>query len=143
MKRRWADPAFKEKMIKHARARWADPERRAKQSERFKAVWADPEPRAKLSGENASNWRGGLSFEPYPPGWTRFFKKEIRERDNHICGLCDKKGSKDIHHIDYNKKNLDPMNLIILCKTCHSKTNGNREAWTAYFLLSRCFKYIF
>ena len=34
--------------------------------------------------------------------------------------------------IDYNKKNLDPKNLISLCKNCHSKTNTDREYWSRY-----------
>ena len=38
------------------------------------------ETRMKLSmyrGELASNWKGGLSFQPYPAGWTKTYKKRI------------------------------------------------------------------
>ena len=38
----------------------------------------------------------------------------------------------DIHHIDYDKKNNDINNLIALCRSCHCKTNGEREYWTDY-----------
>jgi len=37
----------------------------------------------------------------------------------------------DVHHIDYDKKHCDPMNLITLCRCCHVKTSfGNRVDWT-------------
>ena len=38
-----------------------------------------------------------------------------------------------VHHIDYNKNNCDPKNLITLCNNCHSKTNTNRKYWVGYF----------
>ncbi|NQU99405.1 MAG: HNH endonuclease [Parcubacteria group bacterium] len=39
-----------------------------------------------------------------------------------------------IHHIDYNKQNNNPNNLISLCRKCHVKTNFNRNYWKYYFL---------
>lgn len=89
-----------------------------------------------LSGENCYNWQGGISYEKYGNDWTQFLRKIIRERDNHICQLCggqQEDKAFDVHHIDYNKKNNDPNNLITLCKRCHIKTNFNREYWTNYF----------
>jgi len=85
-----------------------------------------------------SNWKNGKSFEPYPLGWTKTFKEQIRDRDNHICQLCgmtekDNGRKLDVHHTDYNKKNLDPKNMISLCHFCHPITNGNREYWRNYF----------
>lgn len=38
-----------------------------------------------------------------------------------------------VHHIDYNKQNNNPENLITLCNRCNSKVNFNREYWTQYF----------
>jgi len=38
-----------------------------------------------------------------------------------------------VHHIDYDKKNCDPENLITLCKNCHPKTNSNRGDWIEFF----------
>lgn len=86
------------------------------------------------NGNLNSNWKGGISKEPYPFEWTEIFKKAIRQRDNHKCQLCGisefENGRKlDIHHIDYKKNNLDPNNLISLCCHCHMKTNGNRKYW--------------
>ena len=40
----------------------------------------------------------------------------------------------DVHHIDYDKTNCDPNNLVSLCDSCHAKTGfGNRERWKMYF----------
>lgn len=94
-------------------------------------------------GKTAPNWKGGKSFESYPLGWTQMFKKQIRDRDEHKCQFCgcpeiDCNRKLSVHHIDYNKENLNPNNLISLCQSCHLKTNGNRDYWYAYFL----FKYL-
>lgn len=45
--------------------------------------------------------------------------------------------SNQVHHIDYNKLNCNPNNLITLCKSCHMKTNFNREYWLDYFNLNQ------
>jgi len=86
------------------------------------------------SGENHCNWKGGKSFEPYPLGWTRTFKEQIRRRDEYkcqMCGMpeCEHGRRMSVHHIDYNKSNLDCDNLISLCTSCHTKTNWNRKKW--------------
>jgi len=89
-------------------------------------------------GGNCPNWQGGISFEPYSPEFNRQLKELIRNRDNYqcqICGMpeCENIYKLHIHHIDYNKKNLNPINLISLCTSCHTKTNYKREYWEAYF----------
>jgi hypothetical protein len=38
-----------------------------------------------------------------------------------------------IHHIDYNKKNCNPNNLISLCMQCHRQTSYNRKDWINYY----------
>lgn len=91
-----------------------------------------------ITGSNHPNWNGGSSFEPYSREWTRDLKKKIRELDNHTC-VCGKTG-KPVHHIDYDKKNCNPDNLITLCNSCHGKTNHNREYWIEYFKTQRCIK---
>ena len=94
--------------------------------------------------EKNHNWQNGKSFEPYDKYWTDTLKDSIRERDGHICRLCNKsfmdeffkrhrKKSFPVHHIDYNKKNCNPDNLITLCDQCHGKTNYKREYWLNYF----------
>ena len=92
----------------------------------------------KQKGNLTPNWQGGKSFEIYPVGWTKTFKEQIRERDNHQCQICGKleieqQRKLDVHHIDYDKDNLNQENLITLCHNCHMKTNGNRNHWKNYF----------
>jgi len=92
----------------------------------------------KLAGANHPNWRGGSSFEPYPLGWNKTFKEQIRYRDGYKCQVCgrpevESKRRLDVHHIDYNKMNISLDNLISLCMSCHRKTNARREYWLIYF----------
>jgi len=85
-------------------------------------------------GKDNSNWRGGISREPYDFNFDEELKILIRKRDKYHCRLCKKKFKVlYVHHIDYNKKNSDPKNLISLCNSCHSKTNYGRKKWTNYF----------
>ena len=87
-------------------------------------------------GERNVAWRDGLSYEPYEPEFNDTLKEQIRKRDNYACQICGQlqNGIKlHPHHIDYNKKNNKPSNLISLCRSCHAKTNFNREYWTEYF----------
>jgi 5-methylcytosine-specific restriction endonuclease McrA len=87
------------------------------------------------SGEGNGNWLGGISREPYALIWgSRLFKGTIRARDNHQCQNPDCRGKCDIlsiHHIDYDKKNCDPKNLITLCRSCNGRANANRDFWEA------------
>jgi len=83
-------------------------------------------------GEKHPNWNGGTSFEPYSVDWTETLRRSIRERDNYICRVCYQYGY-PVHHIDYNKKNNNPDNLVTLCQSCHSKTNYDRDYWILFF----------
>lgn len=90
-------------------------------------------------GEKCNFWQGGISFEPYTIQFNRELKELIRQRDNYKCQLCGMPECEniqklDIHHIDYDKKNCLPSNLVSLCKSCHAKINNNRKYWTDYFL---------
>ncbi len=90
-------------------------------------------------GKGNPAWQGGKSFEPYPLGWTNIYKEQIRLRDNYTCQLCGKPEIENcrrlsIHHIDYDKSNLNVNNLLSLCNSCHSKTNTNQDYWKEYFL---------
>jgi len=88
-----------------------------------------------VRGENHPNWLGGNG--KYPQEWTFGIKKIIRNRDDHKCRLCGLDESQqsrnlDVHHIDYDKHNLSPDNLMALCRSCHAKTNFNREYWEGF-----------
>lgn len=90
-------------------------------------------------GENHYAWQGGP--KPYPPIWTRRFKRTIRRRDDYACAICGVAPSKIVHHIDYDKQNCDQLNLVTLCKPCHSRTNGQRDLWEgALFEYQQCRK---
>lgn len=83
-------------------------------------------------GEKSPTWNGGSSFDPYCISWTSKYRDFIKRRDNYECqnSDCEKKGGiLHVHHIDYDKQNCDPSNLITLCNSCNSKANFNREYW--------------
>lgn len=93
-------------------------------------------------GKDCHWYNGGRSFEPYTIDWTDTLKRSIRERDKYICQICGKTQIEEleeverklpIHHINYDKKNCNPDNLITLCHKCHPKTNNNRSYWIKYF----------
>lgn len=92
-------------------------------------------------GEKNPNWKGGISLTPYTTDWDEDLKDSIRKRDSYICKMCGVHQDEldniykklDIHHIDYNKSNCNPVNLITLCRSCHMKTNHHREYWRKYF----------
>ena len=91
--------------------------------------------REKWLGNKNPNWNNGSSLKGYLPEFNKQFKSKILSRDMFKCQIKNKKHHKllDIHHIDYNKKNNDEDNLIVLCKSCHMKTNYNRDCWQDYF----------
>ena len=87
--------------------------------------------------ENHPNWRGG-NFGIYPFNFNEELKNLVRTRDNYTCQLCGKLqessgGSLSVHHIDYDKENLDPCNLVTLCRGCNTKVNYNRSIWIKFF----------
>jgi len=88
------------------------------------------------SGPLCPAWNGGTSLEPYGIEFNDNLRSQIRDRDNHICQLCntpENSRALDVHHIDYDKKNNSEFNLISLCLSCHIKTNYNREIWQEVF----------
>lgn len=91
-----------------------------------------------LRGKKHWNWQDGISFEPYTKEFNNHLKELIRHRDSYQCQKCgcselEETRKLSIHHIDYNKENCDPVNLISLCRSCNGKVNNNREKWSKYF----------
>ncbi len=92
--------------------------------------------------ERNANWRNGISKEPYPFEFDEKLKNLIRKRDGYVCQLCGKTEKTEIknihrrltiHHIDYNKRNLNPINLITFCNACNLRVNWNRKLWQQIF----------
>ena len=103
-----------------------------------------PERIKKTSGENCHMWKGGISFEPYGLEFNRQLREQIKVRDGYRCQECfrhetelftktGKPRKLACHHIDYNKLNNNPSNLLSLCIPCHAKTNFKRKHWIKYF----------
>ena len=80
-----------------------------------------------LSGSNSHAWKGpdNRVNEEYSPEWTPKLRYSIRRRDDFKCQNCGiyKRGL-DVHHIDKDKWNCDPANLIGLCRSCHRQIDG-------------------
>ena len=87
-----------------------------------------------MAGPGNPNWHGGISYKPYGPGFNSDLKQYILKRDNFTCQICGDKATIS-HHINYNKKDNFPENLIAVCRSCHAKTNFRRGIWMIYFFL--------
>ena len=118
-------------------------ERSAKMSASFKQLWVDPVYREKViktrQGERNGNWKGGITPKCYPKGFNSQLKETIRIRDSRTCQLCgvaesELKYALAVNHIDHNKDNLLPMNLISLCRSCNSKINGKEKIFYQLYL---------
>lgn len=125
---------------KHSKGRKFSTAHRRRLSEALKGRIISPQSREKMrrarlgrftTAQNP-NWHGGKSFEPYSLNWTETLRRSIRERDHYTCQICGAPQGDvvlDVHHVDYNKANCSPDNLISLCHSCHAKTNYNRQHW--------------
>ncbi len=85
-----------------------------------------------LCGPDSIGWKGGASTLPYGPEFTRSLKKKIRNRDGHTCQNCGKTKEEhwrtlEVHHIDHDKFNNHPSNLITLCSSCNQYFSWHRE----------------
>jgi len=146
-KERMQNPEIKNKMIRTMKIKFSDPEFRKMISERTKQGLKDKGYTSEviskltkkgmkyldLSGPNSASWRGGLSYKGYCQTWNdQEVKEYILERDNYRCqnpycwGTSDRIGR---HHIDYDKKNCVPENIITTCNSCNARANKNRKYW--------------
>ena len=72
-------------------------------------------PVRKTSGfcnEKNSNWKGGFSLHYAKNIAVRSFKKNN-------CVVCGYEHSTDVHHLDKDKRNNSPENLVLLCPNHH------------------------
>ena len=90
----------------------------------------------KYLGKNNPSWKGGISLNLYPQEFNSALRRQIKERDNYTCQNLECETESPmlcIHHIDYDKKNNSPENLITLCISCNVKANINRDYWKSHF----------
>jgi len=84
-----------------------------------------------IMGENNPNWKGGITCDPYCDVWyDKDYKKSIQKRDGYRClnPVCSKNDDViSVHHINYNKQDCHPLNLITICRSCNTKANFNRR----------------
>lgn len=90
------------------------------------------------TGENNAHWRGGTHIL-YGSEFNKSLKKIIKRRDDYLCQnpecyIRENGKTHHCHHIDFDKKNCNPINLITLCNPCHQKTiKGDWNYWTEYY----------
>ncbi len=125
-----------------AKKMWQNPEFRIRHAAMMKKVFNRKGYREKMSelrlGVSNPNYRGGKSREPYPLEWRETLKESVRNRDNYrcqICGIAQERSGRllCVHHIDRNKKNLNPLNLISLCTAHHTKIQNIQDDLRDYF----------
>ena len=100
-------------------------------------------------GENTSNWKGGISCTPYCDAWAdKEYKESIKVRDGHRCQnpycFCNC-GVLSIHHIDFDKMNCSPSNLITVCNSCNSFANKDRSWHIVWYqtLMNKKYNYTY
>jgi len=85
-----------------------------------------------LRGEKNPFWRGGIP-RAYPSEYTASLRRHVLKRDGYTCQHCGTKDKLTVHHIDHDKFNNDPCNLICLCNACNQGAKTDREAWKEYY----------
>lgn len=95
----------------------------------------------KYTGANCANWEGGISFTTYCKRFNKLFRNRVRAYYNEKCVICGSDGSEygqrvSVHHVNYDKELCcskgTPL-FVTLCKSCHAKTNRDRNYWEEYF----------
>jgi hypothetical protein len=103
---------------------------RKKRRETMFRLWKEGTFNGMFTLDKNPRWRGGVSYEPYGLEFNKKLKELIKERDNYCCLLCGITQIESIyildtelsvHHIDFNKYNNEPKNLLTICEICHNK----------------------
>lgn len=88
-----------------------------------------------MTGEKNPAWHELAHRRGYGKGWlNKSLREDLISRDGYRCYECGSNPpSLARHHIDYDKSNCSLSNLVLLCNSCHSKTNYDRGRWEAHF----------
>lgn len=86
-------------------------------------------------------WKGGITPEGNKlraEKVTLELRKEVYQRDDYTCRLCNKHGGKlELHHIVpvwQNQELIDePKNLVTLCVKCHDRIQNHEHEYAEYF----------
>lgn len=82
-----------------------------------------------------------MDYSKYHPQWKARLRIQVLLDQNFKCRLC---GYKDmsrlgrnrkrialqVHHVDFNKSNNEPSNLMALCPACHKAVHNKVKLWT-------------
>ena len=71
-------------------------------------------------------WNKGKSYKRRPSAMCRYQRYKTS-----VCAFCGAGDQLEVHHIDKNRKNDDPCNLITVCESCHQRIHSN-SLLTAY-----------
>lgn len=87
-------------------------------------------------------WLGGISYQPYCEKFNSEFKERVREFWGRHCVECGCDESENgarlaVHHVNFRKdaccaEDVVPL-FVPLCRSCHTRTNTNREYWESRF----------
>lgn len=94
-------------------------------------------------GDKNPAWKDGASCYKYSLIFHRNkFKNIILCRDHYTCQNCGITKmlsfkvfgrNLSVHHINYNKKDCTPNNLISLCHGCNARANQKRSFWKSFY----------
>ena len=99
----------------------------------------DPMTTGSYSGSNHPCWNNGSSLNGYCGAWyDQEYKQDILERDNRQCqnpGCWGTSNQLVIHHIDFNIMDCQHMNLITICRSCHSRIHNSKkhQEWILFY----------
>jgi len=144
----WSKPENRAASSESQKRRFENPEEREKTGAASRKYYAEHPEKAIQIGETrrmeniSHKWYGDVVYHDGPQycdKWTAELRRRVRAFFGNVCLEC---GSPQhgrllsVHHVHYNKKlccDTTPRTLVPLCKSCHSKTNSDREYWSEHF----------